>query len=488
MTGWWFETTKQVGARTPICQCKNTCQICTDVAEVDEEINQVVNSLRRLLDKRCDLRTEQNRAHDPMHKLPVEIRNHIFELVLPRWDEWGDTIQVEGEEPSRLSSVCRNWRDIVRSNPFFWSTIHISLGKRSTSEWIDFVHNHIMRSGTLPLTFHIEVVDRSKTYLERSRKDLAPVLDAMSCCSNQSQSLSLSLDLPFDILRDFQCNHLPWHNLTQLRIKFYNQISQIDQLLPFLNTTASPERIEVLDISTRSLPISWKRLTSAKVEAMDIEDLTQLFQHASQMTDCHILSLVFGVLGFSAPPIIHYKLKTLSLCRAIDLDSATMFLDSLTLPCLQEVHTDKILLLKCLPALVHRSSCPAIRLTLSSSSENELELIGDLQPMPGVNDVVVLETSVEGDAVMRKLLLEGYFPDMRHLTLRLQPFLSLWQKGVIPLLVYEKHLRHNEGVPSKILVVEQDRALEFDRMWKSAVGENVKSFGMSLREDGFEFL
>ena len=60
--------------------------------------------------------------------------------------------------------------------------------------------------------------------------------------------------------------------------------------------------------------------------------------------------------------------------------------------------------------------------------------------------------------------------------------------GCHSLVGLRKNLRPNEGVPSKILVVEQDRTLEFDRMWESAVGENVQSFGMSLREDGFEFL
>ena len=209
---------------TPMC--KNGCQICTAVAQVDEEINQALTMLRHLLDKRCNLRTEQNRTHDPMHKLPVEIRNQTFELVLPRWDEWGDTIQVKGEGPLRLSSVCRSWRDIVWSNPFFWSTVRIGLGKGSASRWIDFVHNHITRSGTMPLTFHIEVVGS----MEQSRKDLVPVLDAMNHCSNRLQSLSL--EVPFDTLHAFQHNlNLPWHCLMQLRIKSESESESPNQIL-----------------------------------------------------------------------------------------------------------------------------------------------------------------------------------------------------------------------------------------------------------------
>jgi len=59
---------------------------------------------------------------------------------------------------------------------------------------------------------------------------------------------------------------------------------QFDQSLSLLNTTANPEKIELYKVSFRSLQISWSRLTSASLDLIDLEELTQLFQHASQMT------------------------------------------------------------------------------------------------------------------------------------------------------------------------------------------------------------
>ena len=38
------------------------CQLCMTVAKIDKEIGQAVLTLRALLTKRCDLRSEQNRA------------------------------------------------------------------------------------------------------------------------------------------------------------------------------------------------------------------------------------------------------------------------------------------------------------------------------------------------------------------------------------------------------------------------------------------
>ena len=151
-----------------------------------------------------------------MHRLPVELKNHIFELLLPPRDEWGEIPDTQRTVmPTYLASICRGWRDIAWSDPFLWSTAHIALGRSdSTPDPFNFVHDWIQRSQTLPLTFHIQVVDRGKRGLERSRKALYPVLDAMSQGSNRLHSLSL--DIPFVILSAFQHRNLRWHHLRRL--------------------------------------------------------------------------------------------------------------------------------------------------------------------------------------------------------------------------------------------------------------------------------
>ena|SRR6266545_6215402 len=117
----------------------------------------------------------------------------------------------------------------------------------------------------------------------------------------------------------------------------------------------------------------------------------QLLQHASQMTECHIMSPRPGAQNFSMPPIIHQRLKTLSLFNfARDWNVVTMLLGSLTLPCLQEFCTNEMHFLSraYLPALVHRSSSPLTRITLFHF-EGKLRPFHDLQPLPRVTDLVL---------------------------------------------------------------------------------------------------
>jgi hypothetical protein len=65
--------------------------------------------------------------------------------------------------------------------------------------------------------------------------------------------------------------------------------------------------------------------------------------------------------------------------------------------------------------------------------EPELGLFDGLQPLPGVTDLVVENVEWDPQVAIKKLLLEEYFPDLRHLILRLEPFHFLWDEDVIPL-------------------------------------------------------
>jgi len=258
----------------------------------------------------------------------------------------------------------------------------------------------------------------------------------------------------------------------------------------------SLEKIEMVDVCFKSLQNLWNRLSTAIVECFDLEEITQLFQLASQMTYCDILLPQCRPENFSMPPIIHQRLKTLSLCSTRYSDFAAQIINSLTLPSLQEFHCNEMVFLTpaYLPALMHRSSCPLTRITLFKNLGNSCSYFGGLQqPLPGVTDLVV--DQVDGILVLKlkKLLLENFFPDLRHLTLRLRAFLFLWNAGAIPLLLDRKRPRPdgpNEGRLHKFLVVKDQSTTgidKFDRMWKSDVGEQLNALNISPREGGFEF-
>jgi hypothetical protein len=467
--------------------CKNgACQFCVEVAKVDEEIDQAIATVRHLRVKRANILSERNRAHDLMHRLPLELKGYIFELVLSGRNEWGWIRGSMGRMPSYLTSICRSWRDIAWSIPSLWSTISIVVGTRSTSDssWVNFVHSWILRSRTLPLTFLIKVLNNNEDSEYESeeleddfKEQLYDVLKVMSQCPNEWQTLSLDIWLPhlhvFDDNSDFQSR---LHTVRRLKITCWDGWGDIDRPVPPSNPKMNPEKIEIYGLSFQSLQISWNRLTSAKVEGWNLEGIAQLFQHASQMTCCHIFEPRHAP-NFAMPPIIHQRLQTLRFDSYQAKDVVPILLGSLTLPCLRAIRTD-LGAAENIPALVHRSSCPLSRIAFWRGGQTESF---DLRPLPGVTELVleldwVKDMGYSDKPLLKKLLLEGYLPDLRQLTLGSALFRVLLDV-VLPDVRNKLTLR-------KIFVRGADHMEDRD------LGQKVKVFqsSNSWREDGFEMI
>jgi hypothetical protein len=164
-----------------------------------------------------------------------------------------------------------------------------------------------------------------------------------------------------------------------------------------------------------------------------------------------------------------------------------ILLGSLTIPCLQEFHTDDLDLLMPVyhPELMRRSSCPLTRITLLDDLFGGLEVLDEWQPIPGVTGLV-LESL---DDVVEELLLKKCFPDLCHLTLKLQTFLYLWKNGTISELLAHNGPRSDaphEERRLKLVVVDSLPGPELENMWNSDIGKQLKALDISLREDGFE--
>jgi len=474
----WFCRSKNTVPR-----CKNVpCQACVDVANVDKEINHVMATLQRLLVKRCDLRSEQNRVHDSLVRLPVELKNNIFELLLPSRSEWGALEVRSRVMPLYLASICRAWRDIAWSNPFLWSTIQIEIGKKSSisdpQSRINFVHEWILRSRTVPLTLRI-VVHKIKGF----EKELKSVIGVISQCSNRWYSLFL--DTPSgDDLSVFQHNNFQCHLLKRLKI-ISKEICRKEPVVPFLNLEVSPEKIEVCNISFKSLQISWNHLSCATVEHFTLEEISQLFQHALQMTCCRIWSPHRGLRDSSMPPITHRRLKSLGLYfKHHTSELGVILLRSLTLPRLQQFDTDEMSLLTptSLPALVQGSSRITWKILGDLNSDN-------LQPLPGVTDLV-LEFPV-AQAKMKKLLLEEYLPELRNITINDTSFEYLWHGGIVQTLLDYKRPHPDVANKRRHLKIFVRKRTAFKWLGSmSMVLDELKKFKLDIRsrENGFELL
>ena len=466
MTCWLcgFETTElATNTKAPTCE-NDPCQVCIAVAKLDEEINQAAANLRRLLSKRCDLCSEQNRVHGTlMHRLPVELKNHIFELLLPSRDAWGEILQTKRQSrPRAVMSyiICRDWRDIAWSNPSLWSTIRYAYKTQYSisdpSSRINFMQDWILRSRALPLTLCISL---------NKGDEMQGVIHAVIQCSTRWHSLSLSI--PLRLLHAFRFSTLHCPLLKRLRIRIHSRNTSQDNI----------------DRPLQSIQTSWNRLSVAIVNGFNLEEIAQLFQSASQMTYCYILCPE-NPQNVSMPLITHRRLK---IFRVYSLDTAIIatLLRSLTLPRLQEFHVNELasLTVACLPALVHRSSCPLTRCTFSFFSGRWGDFDG-LQPLPGVTELVLINLESQSDfSLIEKLLFEDYFPDMRYLVLVRDLFLTLWDGGTVSLLLDLATERN----PLTIFVVDPLQGEEFIQFWNlDVVREQLEARKgkISLIEDG----
>jgi hypothetical protein len=358
------------------------------------------------------------------------------------------------------------------------------LGRRSTSGWADFVHNRILRSRTLPLTFLIEVPvndnkgseGKSEDLEDDFKEQLYDILKVMSQCSYEWQTLSLRI--PFSYLHIFYDDSVfQSHLLTVKRLSISCGASMNRPVSPS-NPKMNPEKIEIYGLSFQSLQISWNHLTSAKINGWDLEGIAQLFQHASQMTHCHISQLRRGAPNYAMPPIIHQRLQSLQCDKyRRDDDLVTILLSSLTLPCLRTIRTDLTPAAN-IPALVHRSSCPLSRIAFDGSNWSEFSL----RPLPGVTHLVLEQVGhkmVYG--MLMKIFLRDYFPDLRQLTLGPEDFHVL-----LDVLLVLADVR-NKVTLRKIFV---RGATKSHSMWDSDFEQKLKVLQSSISwwEDGFEMI
>jgi hypothetical protein len=202
-----------------------------------------------------------------------------------------------------------------------------------------------------------------------SIEQLYDVLEVMSQCPHEWQTLSLDIPLSFLYIFHDSDSNFQSHLLAVRRLKIrcrdgWVGWDDINRPVPPSNPKMNPEKIELYRLPFQSLQISWNHLTSAKVEDWDLEGIAQLFQHALQMTYCHISHPRRHASNFAIPPIIHQRLQSLR-CDTYYAgpDVARMLLGSLTLPCLRAIQTDLGIPAN-IPALVHRSSCPLSKIAL----------------------------------------------------------------------------------------------------------------------------
>ncbi|TFK63774.1 hypothetical protein BDN72DRAFT_881907 [Pluteus cervinus] len=114
------------------------------IDDIDREYEKTVKEIKRLQDKLQDLRTYRNQLV-PISRLPIETLAEILSLTqeLP----FDSKNRSRGQVLTSTVSICRHWRHLVLSTPFFWN--HIGINNLS---WLEC---SLERSRDLPLVINL---------------------------------------------------------------------------------------------------------------------------------------------------------------------------------------------------------------------------------------------------------------------------------------------------------------------------------------------
>ncbi|KAF7966190.1 hypothetical protein HWV62_39718 [Athelia sp. TMB] len=294
------------------------------LAQLDSALEHLKAAQERLLLKRSALQ-QYATAHaallSPIHRVPPEILAAIFEYLLPEWDS--------ANQRSRMlpSHVCKRWRELSLSTPYFWSEISVVVDSWHIGHKLERAEAWLARSGSLPLTvqlsFHAPVC----------RAQWQSALDLLLPHSKRWRHLSIYSTVPTGLvgLKD----NLPM--LEGLHAEF--------PLWPEHVLFESAPKLDHVRMKANELlngaSLPWTQLTvlyvthSSVQQALDI--LKKLPNLVSYMLTLSTLLDIDPVAGpYEVPPLRLVNLKHLEVAAKAAKDSISGFHESLELPALTE--------------------------------------------------------------------------------------------------------------------------------------------------------
>lgn len=162
------------------------CVPCTEIAVLDQEIEETEKRLRDLAHKRVALKQQVNESHDPLTsrlhpKMIGEIFGHYVDI--PEYSPsvfYPDSLR-DISSPLTLAAVCTAWRRSAFSTPRLWASIHVHLPYYKCSpDAIALVESWVGRAGLVPLSIVVISNPENMQQFGHHLLDLGNVIDGAS--------------------------------------------------------------------------------------------------------------------------------------------------------------------------------------------------------------------------------------------------------------------------------------------------------------------
>ncbi|TFK62661.1 hypothetical protein BDN72DRAFT_848404 [Pluteus cervinus] len=275
--------------------------------------------------------------------LPFEVISLAFSFIDPNDPE-------SGTLPTRLSLVCRTWRDIALDTAHIWTCVHVEVRKRVlTQELLVSIRKWLINSRGLPCRLHLEVS------LRRSHElPLSLFSDLIGPIASRLEVLSLRVPARF-LNGFFEIKPFKFPLLESFTFRFSADDNSPLVPLTSLPPTAFSESTSLhhLDLRTSSklgffsskTIFPWHTITHLKINdpTISASDALEVFCLSTSLVHCELTMKGWPYSftpGIGAPaPCIHLDLQVLWL--DIPRGVIAPFFRPLSLPKLQDLRIEK---------------------------------------------------------------------------------------------------------------------------------------------------
>ncbi|KAF9553291.1 hypothetical protein CPC08DRAFT_235604 [Agrocybe pediades] len=385
---------------------EHTCNLCQELHTLEKDVEKAIASLKQLLNRHQNLKTEINRTHSPIIRdLPVEILSKIFYSCFSEEMRRVDGEPIYGDHlvPLKVGAVCRTWRQIARSSPDLWTIIYFRRHFPSASyaclqyavmkEWVS-------RSGALPVyvTLHEQAMEDVEVgrMVANGCRCWELSLELLAQCSDRWKDVELDLSrASFEYIARHLKLKPPTRKVVLTSTEDWDHINSTEVLKLWQESDFGPQRVTINNpFRFQHASIDWKHVTDVTIHAWLPKECANLLRYAPQLVSCLFdevgeASVEFPDLG--GPPICHTSLRYLFFqCQV----HAAPFFDCVALPFLEELEysshirngmTDPFLM-----SFFSRSSFPLKKLSLDAYTFTPEYLVAVLDLVPSL---VYLELS-----------------------------------------------------------------------------------------------
>ncbi|KAF7335390.1 F-box domain-containing protein [Mycena venus] len=239
------------------------------IAELDAQIQDLERSLAAFRHEKSVAQKRLDSYKFPVLTLPNEIISEIFVHFLPTYPSCPPL--CGSLSPSRLTQICRRWREIALATPALWRAV--SLSKGSFFLRGDPKHIWLARSGSLPLSIHMD------EYADGNVDGGLDLLAAALLHHARVEYLKLRF---INSSPDTIDGGMPLLHHLDLELDYDLQKALIIRDAPFL-------RSAVLDvIATTNVVLPWTQLTQLTLRAISVDHCVPILQKTTNLVHCEL--------------------------------------------------------------------------------------------------------------------------------------------------------------------------------------------------------